>query len=84
MIKTSINEFKVMRNITSITQGDESITVNFSDGEFAVVAKFGQSLYSSTSPNVLKSTLVNIKKDIQEFGLDSEILSKLYIKNYGN
>ena len=74
---------EIERTVTEIKQGDNAVTFVFNDNEFCVFAKFGKGIYSTTSPGVLKKTLTEIKKDIQEFGFDAEVLSRLYIKNYG-
>lgn len=71
------------RKITAITKIGDSISVIFNDGESAVFYPFAKTIYTQTSPGVLKKTLSNIKKDIQEFGFDAEVLSRLYIKDYG-
>lgn len=73
-----------MRTVTEIKQGDNAVTFVFNDKEFCVFAKFGKDIFTSVSPGVLKKTLTEIKKDIQEFGFDAEVLSRLYIKDYGN
>jgi len=67
--------------ITEIKQGQDSLTFIFNndDKQFAVFTKFGKTTYTSTSPGILKSTLVNIKNDIKEFGFDAEIMKKLWI-----
>jgi hypothetical protein len=72
------------RTVTEVKQGDNAVTFIFNDKEFCVFAKFGNTIYSTTSPGVLKKTLTDIKKDIQEFGFNAEVLSRLYIKNYKN
>ena len=71
------------RKITAITEIGDSISIIFNDGESAVFYPFAKTIYTQTSPGVLKKTLTEIKKDIQEFGFDAEVLSRLYIKNYG-
>ena len=71
------------RKITAITEIGNSISIIFNDGESAVFYPFAKTIYTQTSPGVLKKTLTEIKKDIQEFGFDAEVLSRLYIKNYG-
>ena len=71
------------RKITAITKIGDSISIIFNDGESAVFYPFAKTIYTQTSPGVLKKTLTEIKKDIQEFGFDAEVLSRLYIKNYG-
>ena len=72
------------RKITAITKIGDSISIIFNDGESAVFYPFGKTIYTQTSSGVLKKTLTEIKKDIQKFGFDAEVLSHLYIKNYGN
>jgi len=71
--------------IESIVKYNENaIKVLLSNKEWAVFYPFAKTIYTQTSPGVLKKTLTEIKKDIQEFGFDAEVLSRLYIKNYGN
>ena len=69
--------------ITDIKQVKDSVTFIFNndDKQFAVFTKFGHSIYTSTSPGILKSTLVEIKKDIKEFGFDENKLKKLWMSN---
>ena len=71
--------------ITEIRQGQDSLTFIFNndDKQFAVFTKFGKTTYSTTSPGILKSTLVNIKNDIKILGFEAEVMRKLYIENYG-
>jgi hypothetical protein len=72
-----------MNKITDIKQAKDSVTFIFNndDKQFAVFTKFGKTLYTSTSPGILKSTLVEIKKDVKEFGFDEKILKKLWMSN---
>lgn len=67
--------------ITEIKQGQDSLTFIFNndDKQFAVFCMFGKTIFTTTSPGILKSTLVNIKNDIKQFGFDAEIMRKLYI-----
>ena len=71
--------------ITEIKQGQDSLTFIFNndDKQFAVFTKFGHSIYTSTSPGILKKTLSLIKEDIKILGFDAEVMRKLYIENYG-
>ena len=71
-----------MNKITEIKQGQDSLTFIFNNDEkqFAVFTKFGHTTYSTTSPGILKSTLVNIKNDIKKFGFDAEIIGGLWIQ----
>ena len=71
------------RTVTEIKQGSDALTFVFNENESCVFAKFGKDIFTSVSAGVLKKTLINIKKDIQEFGFDAEVLSRLYIKDYG-
>ena len=76
---------KTERKIVSISnEGDNIIKVVFSDNEFAVFSSFAKSIYTQTSPGVLKKTLVELKKDIKKYNFNAEDLSKLYIENYAS
>jgi len=76
---------KTERKIISIYKVDkEQIQVDFSDNEFAVFSSFGKTIFTSTSPGVLKKTLVELKKDIKKYNFNAEELSKLYIENYAS
>ena len=68
--------------ITEIRQGQDSLTFIFNNDEkqFAVFTKFGHSIYTSTSPGILKKTLTYIKMDIKKFGFDAEIIGGLWIQ----
>ena len=71
--------------ITEIKQGQDSLTFIFNNDEkqFAVFTKFGHSIYTSTSPGILKKTLSLIKEDIKILGFEAEVMRELYIENYG-
>ena len=71
--------------ITEIRQGQDSLTFIFNndDKQFAVFTKFGHSIYTSTSPGILKKTLSLIKEDIKILGFEAEVMRELYIENYG-
>lgn len=69
-----------MRKIVSISnEGDKIIKVVFSDDEFAVFSSFAKSIYTQTSPGVLKKTLVNFKSDIKKYNWDINKLQELWI-----
>jgi hypothetical protein len=71
-----------MRKITSISnEGDKIIKVVFSDDEFAVFSSFAKSIYTQTSPGVLKKTLSEFKKDIVKTNWNIEELKKLWMNN---
>ena len=71
--------------ITEIKQGQDSLTFIFNNDnkQFAVFTRFGHSIYTSTSPGILKKTLSLIKEDIKILGFDAEVMRELYIENYG-
>jgi len=72
---------KTERKITSISdEGDKIIKVVFSDDEFAVFSSFAKTIYTQTSPGVLKKTLKNIKEDIVKTNWNVNELSKLWIE----
>ena len=67
------------RKITSINRIGDAISIIFNDGESAVLTKFGKTIYTQTSPGVLKKTLSEFKKDIVKFDWDVEELRALWI-----
>ena len=73
-----------MRKIVSIINIGGSISIIFNDGESAVFYPFSKTIYTQTSPGVLKKTLVELKKDIKKYNFNAEELSKLYIENYAS
>jgi hypothetical protein len=73
---------KTERKIVSISnEGYKIIKVVFSDNEFAVFSSFAKSIYTQTSPGVLKKTLSEFKKDIVKTGWNVVELKKLWINN---
>ena len=72
------------RKITAITEIGDSISIIFNDGESAVFYPFAKTIYTQTSPRVLKKTLIEFKKDIMKTNWNAEELSRLYINNYGS
>ena len=71
---------KAERKIVSISnEGDKIIKVVFSDNEFAVFSSFAKSIYTQTSPGVLKKTLSEFKKDIVKTNWDVKELERLWI-----
>ena len=74
---------KTERKITAITEIGNSISIIFNDGESAVFYPFAKTIYTQTSPGVLKKTLSEFKKDVIKTNWNAEELSRLYIKNYG-
>jgi hypothetical protein len=70
-----------MRKVISISnEGDKIIKVVFSDEEFTVFSSFAKSIYTQTSPGVLKKTLIEFKRDIVKTNWNLEVLRKLYIR----
>ena len=67
------------RKITSISRIGDAISIIFNDGESVVLTKFGKTIYTQTSPGVLKTTLSEFKKDIVKFDWDVEKLRALWI-----
>lgn len=67
------------RKVVSICNTGGSISVIFNDGESCVFSKFGKTIYTQTSPGVLKKTLVNLKKDVKDTNFNVEELKKLWI-----
>ena len=49
------------RKITAITKIGDSISIIFNDGESAVFYPFAKTIYTQTSPRVLKKTLIEFK-----------------------
>ena len=70
------------RKITSISSIGNSISVIFSDGESAVFHPFSgnKDIYTTTSPGVLKKTLVELKKDIKKFDWNVQELTKIWVE----
>lgn len=67
------------RKIVSIGSIGDSISIIFNDGESAVFYKFAKSIYTQTSPGVLKKTLSEFKKDIAKTNWNIKELEKLWI-----
>ena len=67
------------RKITSISNIGGSISIIFNDGESAVFYPFSKTIYTQTSPGVLKKTLSEFKKDILKTNWNIEELRKLWI-----
>ena len=67
------------RKVVSISDIGGSISVIFNDGESCVFHKFAGGIFTTTSPGVLKKTLVNLKKDVKDTNFNVEELKKLWI-----
>lgn len=67
------------RKIVSIINIGGSISVIFNDGESAVFYPFSKTIYTQTSPGVLKKTLSEFKKDILKTNWNVTELEKLWI-----
>ena len=68
-----------MRKITSISNIGGSISIIFNDGESAVFYPFSKTIYTQTSPGVLKKTLSEFKNDIKKFNWDINKLQELWL-----
>ena len=69
------------RKVVSISDIDGNIKVTFNDGESAIFYPFAKTIYTQTSPGVLKKTLVNLKKDVKDTNFNIEELKKLWVEN---
>ena len=67
------------RKVASISDIGGNISVIFNDGESAIFYPFAKTIYTQTSPRVLKKTLVNLKKDVKDTNFNVEELKKLWI-----
>ena len=67
------------RKVASISDIGGSIAVTFNDGEGCMFHRFGKDILTTTSPGVLKKTLVNLKKDVKDTNFNLEELKKLWI-----
>ena len=68
------------RKVVSISDIEGSISVIFNDGESAIFYPFAKTIYTQTSPRVLKKTLVNLKKDVKDTNFNVEELKKLWVE----
>lgn len=69
------------RKVASISDIGGNISVIFNDGESAIFYPFAKTIYTQTSPRVLKKTLVNLKKDVKDTNFNVEELKKLWVEN---
>ena len=69
------------RKVVSISDIGGSISVIFNDGESAIFYPFAKTIYTQTSPGVLKKTLVNLKKDVKDTEFNVEELKRLWVEN---
>ena len=69
------------RKVVSISDIGGSISVIFNDGESAIFYPFAKTIYTQTSPRVLKKTLVNLKKDVKDTNFNVEELKRLWVEN---
>lgn len=67
------------REVVSISDIGGSISVIFNDGESAVFYPFAKTIYTTTSPGVLKKTLVLLKQDVKDTNFNVEELKNLWI-----
>ena len=67
------------RKVANIVEINGNIAVTFNDGESCMFHRFGKDILTTTSPGVLKKTLVNLKKDVKDTNFNLEELKKLWI-----
>jgi hypothetical protein len=72
------------REVVSISDIGGSISIIFNDGESAVFYPFAKTIYTTTSPGVLKKTLTDFKKDIVKYKWDINQLKNLWIPKKKN
>lgn len=72
-------KMKTERKIVSIINIGGSISIIFNDGESAVFYPFSKTIYTQTSPGVLKKTLSEFKKDILKTNWNVTELEKLWV-----
>ena len=69
------------RKVANIVEINGNIAVTFNDRESCVFHKFAGGIFTTTSPRVLKKTLVNLKKDVKDTNFNVEELKKLWVEN---
>ena len=67
------------RKVVSISDIGGSISVIFNDEESAIFYPFAKTIYTQTSPRVLKTTLVNLKKAIKDTNFNVEEFKQLWV-----
>jgi hypothetical protein len=70
-----------MLKVQSFYKIGDSISVNFTNGESAVLYKFGRDIYTTVSPGLNKKSLQEIKKDIKKVSWNIQELEKIYLCN---
>ncbi len=79
-IKELEDELKILQmNIVSIERVNTAIFIRLGNGEHASFYKFGDTIYTTVSENLNKSSLDEFKKDIVSTGWDVEKLRELYV-----
>lgn len=68
-----------MLKITSLKVIGNKIELEFDNSESAVVYKFGNTLYSTVSDGLNKSSLNEFKSAVYKLGFDEEKLKKIYL-----
>ncbi|MGL5717668.1 MAG: hypothetical protein ACRCX2_31945 [Paraclostridium sp.] len=68
------------RKIESIEYTDKKIKIIFNDKEWANFYSFGKDVFTIVSDEVLKSTLLEFKKDILKSKWNVEQLKEWYLK----
>jgi hypothetical protein len=68
-----------MLKVQNFCKIGDSVSVNFTNGESAVLYKFGRDVYTTVSPGLNKKSLESIKKDIKKFNWNVQELEKIYL-----
>lgn len=73
------NFIKNSRIIKISNIAPKAIQIDLDNGEWARLHQFGKTVFSEVSDGMKKSTLVELKKDVQLFEWNSQKLKELYI-----
>lgn len=69
------------RKVSAISDIGGQIAVTFNDGEGCVFHRFGKTIYTTTTPGVLKKTLVELKKDVKNTDFNIDKLRALWVES---
>lgn len=65
--------------ITEINKVGRTLTIIMDNGESAELSPFGNTIYTSTSDGLKKSSLDEFKKDVKKYNFDENKLRKAWI-----
>ena len=68
-----------MLKVSSFCEIGDSISVIFTNGESAVLHKFGKTIYTEVSLGLNKKSLSEIKKDLKKTDWNLQELEKIYL-----